>query len=118
MYKLFLPEGISFSSQSMNISVLEKVLILRTQIFLSFVLRNNYSLNAPIFGLTRAKYAEPKNMEYNIILTDLHFDSMQFVYILNKRPQIKDSTLQNGILGQSKKNTNIFRFSFEWLKKD
>ena len=53
-----------------------------------------------------------------IILTDLHFGMMQLVYILNKKQQLKDSTLQNGILGQSTKNTDIFMFSFEWLKRD
>ena len=37
-------------------------------------------------------------------MTDLHFDMVQLVYILNKRQQFKDSTLQNHILGQSKKN--------------
>ena len=55
---------------------------------------------------------------WNIILTDLHFDMMKLVYILNKRQQFKDNTLQNGILGQSTKNTDIFMFSFEWLKRD
>ena len=34
------------------------------------------------------------------------------MYILNKRQQFKDSTLQNGILGQSEKNTDLFMFSF------
>ena len=29
------------------------------------------------------------------------------MYILNKRQQFKDSTLQNGILGQSEKNTDL-----------
>ena len=48
-----------------------------------------------------------------IILTDLHFDMMQLVYILNKRQQFKDSTLQNGILGQSAKNIDIFVFLYE-----
>ena len=51
------------------------------------------------------------------------FDSSTFWYdvtcgILNKQQQIKDSTLQNGILGQSTKNTDKFMFSFEWLKRD
>ena len=39
------------------------------------------------------------------------------MYILNKQQQFKDSTLQNGILWQSTKNTDIFMFSFEWLKR-
>ena len=43
------PEGISFSSKSMNMRALVKVLILAIGIFLSFVLRNYYSLNAPHF---------------------------------------------------------------------
>ena len=38
--------------------------------------------------------------------------------MLNKRQQFKDSTLQNGVMGQSAKNTDIFMFSFEWLKRD
>ena len=38
-----------------------------------------------------------------IILTDLHFDMMLRVYILNERQQFKDSTLQNGIWEQSEK---------------
>ena len=42
-------EGISFSSQIMNIRALAKVLILTTGIFLPLVLWNNYSLNAPNF---------------------------------------------------------------------
>ena len=40
------------------------------------------------------------------------------MHILNKRQQSKDSTLQNGILGQSTKNTDIFVFSFEWFQRD
>ena len=55
------------------------------------------------FGLGRA------NQKHEI-LTDLHFDMMKLVYILNKRQQFKDSTLQNGILGQFKKNIDIFMF--------
>ena len=42
-------EGISFSSRSINIRALAKVLILTTGIFLSLGLWNNYSLNAPNF---------------------------------------------------------------------
>ena len=62
-------EGISFSSRSMKIKALVKVLILTTQIFLPLVLQNNYSLNlttldAYNFGLTKAKNPGPKNMEY------------------------------------------------------
>ena len=53
-----------------------------------------------------------------IILTDLHFDMIKLLYILNKQQQLKDSTLQNGILRQSTKNTDIFTLSFEWLKRD
>ena len=55
------------------------------------------------FGLGRA------NQKHGI-LTDLHLDMMKLVYILNKRQQFKDSTLQNGILGQFKKNIDIFMF--------
>ena len=40
------------------------------------------------------------------------------MYILNKQQQLEDSTLQNGILGQSANNTDIFMFLFEWLKSD
>ena len=54
-------------------------------------------------------------MEYLSFLTYLHFD---MVYILNKQQQFKGSTLQNGILRQSTKNTDVFVFSFEWLKRD
>ena len=43
------PEGISFSSKSMNMRALVKVLILAIGFFLSLVLRNYYSLNAPHF---------------------------------------------------------------------
>ena len=41
------PQSTSFSSHSMNIRALVKVLILMTGIFLSLVLRNYYSLNTP-----------------------------------------------------------------------
>ena len=51
------------------------------------------------------------------MLTDLHFDMKNLVYILNKRQQFKNITLENGVLGQSKK-TDIFMFSFESLKRD
>ena len=40
-------------------------------------------------------------------MTGLHFDMVQFVHILCKRQQFKDSTLQNDILGQSQKNTDL-----------
>ena len=33
------------------------------------------------------------------------------MYILNKQQQLKGRTLQNSILGQSTKNTDIFKFS-------
>ena len=36
---------------------------------------------------------------------------------MNKRQQFKDSTLQNGILGQSTKNTDIFTFLFNGSKE-
>ena len=42
----------------------------------------------------------------------------QLVYMLNERQQFKDSTLLNGILGQSKKTTDIFMFLFQRLKMD
>ena len=64
------PESISFSSRSMNIRALAKVLILATGMFLPLMLRNNFSLSVlPIldadnFGLTRAKNAGPKTMKY------------------------------------------------------
>ena len=65
------PEGISFSSWSMNMRALVKALILTTGIFLSLVWWNYYSLNAPNFRrlyynfrLTRAKNAGPKTMAY------------------------------------------------------
>ena len=65
-------EGISFSSRSMTVRALAKVLILTTQL----------------------------------------------VYMLNEWQQFKDSTLLNGILGQSKKTTDIFMFLFQRLKMD
>ena len=43
------PECVSFSSQNINLRPLAKVLILTTGTFLSLVLRNIYSLNAPNF---------------------------------------------------------------------
>ena len=43
-------------------------------------------------------------------MTDLYFDMILLVYILNKRQQFKDSTLQNDILGHSVKNTDILMF--------
>ena len=43
-------------------------------------------------------------------MTDLYFDMILLVYILNKRQQFKDSTLQNDILGHSAKNTDILMF--------
>ena len=42
----------------------------------------------------------------------------QLVFMLNERQQFKDSTLLNGILGQSKKTTDIFMFLFQRLKMD
>ena len=42
----------------------------------------------------------------------------QLVHMLNERQQFKDSTLLNGILGQSKKTTDIFMFLFQRLKMD
>ena len=42
----------------------------------------------------------------------------QLVFMLNERQQFKDSTLLNGILGQSKKTTDIFMFLFQKLKMD
>ena len=39
------------------------------------------------------------------------------MYILNKQQQLKDSTLQNGILGQSTKNTDIFMFFLNGSKE-
>ena len=89
----------------MSIRAFAKVLSLATRICLPLVLRNNHSLNALNFGLTRDKNVGPKTMEYLSLS-------------LNKQQQIKDSTLQNGILGQSTKNTDIFMSSFEWLKRN
>ena len=43
------PEGISLSSQSMNMRALVKVIILMTGIFLLLVLQNYHLLNAPNF---------------------------------------------------------------------
>ena len=51
-----------------------------------------------------------KQKPRKIILTNLRFDLVQVVYILSKRKQFKDSTLQNGILRQSKKK--------HWLKQN
>ena len=83
----------------MSTRTFDKVLSLATRICLPLVLRNNHSLNTLNFGLTRDKNAG-------------------YCDILNKQQQIKDSALQNGILGQSTKNTDIFMFSFEWLERD
>ena len=44
-----LPEGISFTSRSMKIRTLVKVLILTTWIYFPWVLRNNYFLHTPNF---------------------------------------------------------------------
>ena len=43
-------------------------------------------------------------------MTDPHFDMVEIVYILSKQQQSKDSTLQNGTLGQSEKNLDIHVF--------
>ena len=42
---------------------------------------------------------------------------IELVYIWNKRQQLRDSTLQNDILGRSEK-TLAHSCSFEWLKRD
>ena len=49
-FRSYSREGISFSSRSMNIGALAKVLVLTKWNFLLLVLRNNYSLNARNFG--------------------------------------------------------------------